>query len=82
MSGHDQPTVLPLAQRPIAFWLVVLPMLLLVAALVGGIFMKERAAQALLTERALRYAVDARAIDQAYEQRAVEENARRAASMQ
>ena len=82
MSGHDRATVPPFYQRPIAFWLVVVPLLLLVGVLVGSLFLKERAARTLLTERALRYEVDARAIDQAYERRAVEENARRAASMQ
>ena len=82
MSDHDRATVPPLLQRPVAFWLVVIPLVLLVAVLVGTLFLKERAARTLLTERALRYEVDTRAIDLAYEQRAAEEDARRAASMQ
>lgn len=82
MSSHDQATVPPLLQRPLAFWLIVLPMILLVVGLIGGIVLKDRAARSTLAEHALRYEVQARAIDEAHEKRAVEEQARREASMQ
>lgn len=82
MSDHDRATVLPLFQRPLGFWLVIIPMLLLVGALVGGAVLKERAARTVLAERALRYEVNTRAIDEAHEKSADEERARRSASMQ
>ena len=82
MSGHDQATIPPLLQRPVAFWLIVIPMGLLVLGLIGGIVLKERAARGALAERTLNYEVQARAIDDAHEKRAIEERARRSASMQ
>jgi hypothetical protein len=81
MSGHDQATVPPLLQRPVAFWLILLPMVVLVLGLIGGIVLKDRAARTALAEHTLRYEVQARAIDEAHEQRTAEEGARRSASM-
>ena len=82
MSGRHPTSLSRWFRRPEAFWLTVIVLLLLVSALAGSLFLKERAARTLLTERALRYAVEAHAIDQAYERRTAEENARRSASMQ
>ncbi len=81
-TRHDLATVLPLMQRPIAVWLVLVPMLVLVVALIGGIVLKDRAARAALAEHTLRYEVQAEAIDQAHARRATEEQARRSAAMQ
>lgn len=82
MSGHDQATVPPLLQRPVAFWLIVIPMVVLVVALIGGIVLKDRAARTAQAEHTLRYEVQARAIDEAHERREIDERARRSAAMQ
>lgn len=82
MSSHDRATPPPLFQRPVVFWLILLPMLLLVVALVTAAVMRERSGRAVLAEEALRYEVQAAAIDQAEARRVAQENARRSASMQ
>lgn len=79
---HDEATVPPLLQRPIAVWLILVPMLVLVIALIGGLFLKERSDQAALAEHTLNYEVQAEAIDQAHARRETEEQARRTAAMQ
>lgn len=75
MRFHDRASSPPFFQRPFVFWLILIPMVLLVAGLVGAVVARDRTTRAALSEEALRYDVQA-AVTQAEARRLEQEQAR------
>ncbi|RZJ31482.1 MAG: hypothetical protein EON85_03230 [Brevundimonas sp.] len=82
MTRFDQATSEPFFRRPVAFWLIVAPLSLIVVALVLGLMVKDRTDRAALAEQARSYDSQAQAIDEARERSVEREQARRSASLQ